>query len=474
MKKITLIVALMITSVMFSQDLKLGFETGESGGVAGGPFGNMPAPVVEAGTGTNTSQVLKIVGSGGVEVWQGINLNLTSKVELTTTKTMTMDVLSSTPITFLVKVNGGLSGAPEAAAEVTHNGNGQWQTISFTFNTALDNKAPTANGVYGSFVIHAYWKAGETVFFPNVTTPARTFYVDNIKGPTSNCTNGIQDGSETGIDCGGSCTPCPPPPPMPPTVNSPMPPNRLPASVVSIYGDTYASISPINYDAGWCGGGSVEATTAGGVGNNVFAYKGNGCQGITFPSAAKNLTGFTNIHVDLFIATGTNLVGKVFNLKIVPTTGGGAAEVVIPIDINGLVPVPTPGTWYSFDTAFTADDLVKLAANPTMHEFGITSNLNNAVWYDNLYIHQNTTLGTNKFQPSSVKMYPNPVKNTLTIEANSEIQRVSVYNTLGQEVLKASPKSNTATLQTNELQKGVYMVTTEIDGNLSTSKVVKE
>jgi O-acetylhomoserine (thiol)-lyase len=41
MKKITLIVALMITSVMFSQDLKLGFETGESGGVAGGPFGNI-------------------------------------------------------------------------------------------------------------------------------------------------------------------------------------------------------------------------------------------------------------------------------------------------------------------------------------------------------------------------------------------------------------------------------------------------
>jgi hypothetical protein len=71
-------------------------------------------------------------------------------------------------------------------------------------------------------------------------------------------------------------------------------------------------------------------------------------------------------------------------------------------------------------------------------------------------------------------MYPNPVKNTLTIEANSEIQRVAVYNILDQEVLKASPKSSSITLQTNELQKGVYMVTTEINGKLSTSKVVKE
>jgi hypothetical protein len=62
----------------------------------------------------------------------------------------------------------------------------------------------------------------------------------------------------------------------------------------------------------------------------------------------------------------------------------------------------------------------------------------------------------------------------LTIEANSEIQRVAVYNILDQEVLKASPKSSSITLQTNELQKGVYMVTTEINGKLSTSKVVKE
>ncbi|HWR93782.1 MAG TPA: T9SS type A sorting domain-containing protein, partial [Flavobacterium sp.] len=126
------------------------------------------------------------------------------------------------------------------------------------------------------------------------------------------------------------------------------------------------------------------------------------------------------------------------------------------------------GSWLQIDVP------VNLATFTGFKEFGITSNLNNKVWYDNLYAYKGTALGTNKFETSKVKMYPNPVKNTLTIEANSEIQRVSVYNILGQEVMKASPKSNTATLQTNELQKGVYMVTTEIDGKLSTSKVVKE
>ena len=84
------------------------------------------------------------------------------------------------------------------------------------------------------------------------------------------------------------------------------------------------------------------------------------------------------------------------------------------------------------------------------------------------------SLGTSKFEASSVKMYPNPVKNTLTIEANGSIDNVSVYNILGQEVMSVSPKSNSATLQTNDLQKGVYMVTTDIEGNISTSKVIKE
>ena len=85
-----------------------------------------------------------------------------------------------------------------------------------------------------------------------------------------------------------------------------------------------------------------------------------------------------------------------------------------------------------------------------------------------------STLSTEKFTATKVNMYPNPVKNTLTIEANSTIQKVSIYNVLGQEVLTASPKSNSATLQTSELNAGVYMVNTQVDGAISASKIIKE
>lgn len=85
-----------------------------------------------------------------------------------------------------------------------------------------------------------------------------------------------------------------------------------------------------------------------------------------------------------------------------------------------------------------------------------------------------SALSTAKFDASSIKMYPNPVKNSLTIDTDSAINRVSVYTILGQEVMTASPKSNTATLQTSTLQKGVYIVKTDVDGNVSTSKIIKE
>jgi hypothetical protein len=460
MKKITLLIVLMITSLGFSQDLLLGFETGESGGVLGGPFGGMAAPTVLTGTGTNTTKVLQIIGNTATDVWQGSNFTLSKNVRLTTSKTMTMDVKSDSPITFLAKVNGGISGAPEAAAEVNYTGNGEWQTVTFVFNTALDGKAATANGDYANFVIHAYWKAGETGFFPNVTKPARTFYVDNISGPAApvnTCLNGIKDGDETGVDCGGSCAPCP----SPPTTAAPTPPNRNSSDVISLYSGSYTNV-PSNFDAGWCGINSVQEVSF--VGNPAIAWKGNNCQGIDLNTGI-NASSFTNLHVDVYIEAGTNLTSSVFNLKFVQQPGGGALEINLNV---ASTPALVAGGWLQIDVP------VNLSTFTNFKEFGITSNLNNKLWYDNLYVYKGTALGTEKFETSSVKMYPNPVKNTLTIDANSEIQRVSVYNILGQEVLKASPKANSVTLQTNELQQGVYMVTTEIDGKFSTSKVVKE
>ncbi|MDC0177032.1 T9SS type A sorting domain-containing protein [Polaribacter sp.] len=178
------------------------------------------------------------------------------------------------------------------------------------------------------------------------------------------------DYSETFEDCSQMVFPGTNPAP---TVAAPSPPVRNAADVVSIYSDAYDAISPINYDEAWCGPSAVTETTA--DGDNVFAYNGNSCQGIGFAGDIQDVTGLTNMHVDLFIAEGTDLVGKVFNVKIVYSAGG---ETSFNIDINALSTAPIPGTWYSYDA------LVSITGS-NIRQVGITSNLNNVVWYDNLY-----------------------------------------------------------------------------------------
>lgn len=88
-------------------------------------------------------------------------------------------------------------------------------------------------------------------------------------------------------------------------------------------------------------------------------------------------------------------------------------------------------------------------------------------------VSQVASLSTASFETSKIRLYPNPAANYLTIEADREIQKISVYNILGQEVLTKNPKSISATLQTNSLQRGIYIAKTIIDGVESTSKFTK-
>ena len=459
MKKITLLIFLLTFSLGYSQDLLLGFETTETGGVNGGPFGNGPAPVVETGTGSNTSQVLKIVGNPAGEPWQGINLNLTSLVNLTATQTMTMDVFSATPITFLVKVTGGTGGPAITAASASHPGGSIWQTVSFTFNTSLDGQATPATGTYGGFVIHTYWVAGETSFFPGgnpIPRPDRTFYVDNIKGPLGT------------------------PPVIPaPTAGAPVQPNRPAADVKSIFSDHYAPITTIGYTGGddntyntsWCPGSTSLVVIDG---NNTNRVTGLGCEGVSFLSGRFDSTGFTHFHMDIWTSEPTT-IGKVFNFKFSNWSGTGGETNAYQYDGNSstFLQPGLEGTWIPIDVLLSNFTTVGGTNRTDFVQFVITSNLG-TVYYDNIYLHKNTTLDSPDFEVSKAKLYPNPATNVLNIQSVSNIEKVSVYNLLGQQVISETPNKALVSLDVSTLQVGVYVVKTTVDGNVSSTRFIKE
>ncbi len=98
-------------------------------------------------------------------------------------------------------------------------------------------------------------------------------------------------------------------------------------------------------------------------------------------------------------------------------------------------------------------------------------NFNVKVWTPNM-----STLGVDDVtaDENSFTYFPNPVKNTLTLKAHNNIQNVSVYNMLGQEVLRTAPNTIENEVNMSSLQTGAYIVKVTINDNTKTIRVIKQ
>ncbi|HLT34159.1 MAG TPA: T9SS type A sorting domain-containing protein, partial [Aquaticitalea sp.] len=74
----------------------------------------------------------------------------------------------------------------------------------------------------------------------------------------------------------------------------------------------------------------------------------------------------------------------------------------------------------------------------------------------------------------SFTYFPNPVKNELKLTAQSNIQNVSIFNMLGQEVLKSAPNAITSDVDMSALQTGAYFVKVTINDVVETIRVIKQ
>lgn len=82
-------------------------------------------------------------------------------------------------------------------------------------------------------------------------------------------------------------------------------------------------------------------------------------------------------------------------------------------------------------------------------------------------------------QNSKLQIYPNPVDKILTIKLptlTTTNVRVSIFNTLGQEVLKINKNLNSDSIDISLLQfpEGIYMVTTAVEGAIYWNTIVKK
>ena len=70
--------------------------------------------------------------------------------------------------------------------------------------------------------------------------------------------------------------------------------------------------------------------------------------------------------------------------------------------------------------------------------------------------------------------YPNPVKDILTLSSQKNIENVTIFNVLGQQVLKMDSHSTIQNINMMSFQSGTYIIKVMIDNQTKIMKVIKE
>ena len=91
------------------------------------------------------------------------------------------------------------------------------------------------------------------------------------------------------------------------------------------------------------------------------------------------------------------------------------------------------------------------------------------VWYDQL---DEVSIAPVETSLAAVEVFPNPVENTLTIRSDERMERLSLYNVLGQEVVQQTVANLTTSVSVAQLPKGIYLLRVQTAKGWMMEKVV--
>lgn len=153
--------------------------------------------------------------------------------------------------------------------------------------------------------------------------------------------------------------------------------------------------------------------------------------------------------MEVKIGTSATVAGQATQLWIDEEIGNYPYETAT---VNFTV--PTDGVYYLSFRAFSDPDEFYLAL-------------------DNVKIFE-TDLATENVATSTLKYYPNPVKDILTISESKDISAVEVYDVSGKKVFSNNAKSSKLELNLSHLKSGIYVVKVKSNEGVKTFKFIKK
>lgn len=163
--------------------------------------------------------------------------------------------------------------------------------------------------------------------------------------------------------------------------------------------------------------------------------------------------------------------------SVIPATGaadlGSFTTVAVSVNPN-LTASVYPVTWTEFLYTVTglpnATDC-KLAFRYFVTNGGPNGANGNAIWIDALTI--NRTLSTDSFFKDNLEIYPNPISNILNIstKTNLTIEAIQITDMNGRIIKETRQSTNT--INTSELNTGVYFLRITTNQGAGTTKIIK-
>ena len=465
MKKITLLFAILTMSFSFSQIIIEDFEGAAPTITPTGGLGSASI-TTDPVMGTN-GNVLQIVSAAAGDPWQQADLlTQNDQIELTTDKTVSVDVYSSSAINVLAKVDVG--GAP-SATDALHGGTG-WETLVFDFSAPKDNTG-AANGQYEKISFYPSWAGDKSGNSPdnadwNIAVDGTTFYVDNIsiESPAEpTCEDGIQNGEETGVDCGGpDCSEC------------------ASATVLEGFEGAVPSITP----TGGLGSASITTDPVMGTNGNVLqivsAAAGDPWQqaDLLTQNDQIELTTDKTVSVDVYSSSAINVLAKV-DVGGAPSAtdalhGGTGWETLVfdfsaPKDNTGAA----NGQYekISFYPSWAGD---KSGNSPDNADWNIAVDGTTFYVDDITAVAGSSLLGIQDYQLIEFSSYPNPTRDSWTVKTkNNKMSSIQVFNILGKNVLSLAPNASETIIDGSGLKAGIYFAQVRTAEGFSSIKLIK-
>ncbi|QBN18060.1 T9SS type A sorting domain-containing protein [Flavobacterium nackdongense] len=426
MKTFATVVFCLLFSLGFAQNFPLDFEsttinypfTDFDGGVAT----KIPNPQI---SGINTSATVMQLVKGPGKVWAGSKITMAAPIDFTTKRIFKIKVFSPVAgIKLLLKFEGAGGSFQKLSSPITTAN--VWEELTFDFSADAVNNVNNQVVFMFDFGTQGDGSPNSTYLFDDVTQSIGTGPILDLPVLPLNFESSSLSYSFS--DFGGGATTILPNP-YPTGINT----SSKVVRMIKNPGETFAG-SVIQM------AGPIDFST-----NKIVKVK------VWAPVAGKKL-------LLKFEGSPTDFDGGAFETDAI---------------------IPKANEWVELTFDYNSPTLFPPVNNNDnkivfFFDFGAQGDggPNSTYYFDDVAF--STSLSAPSFSIPEVTIYLSPASNQLTIEANEMIQKLSIHNLIGQEVLTKCPKSTKAILQIQELPKGVYLLTTTFEGKNSTSKFIKE